>query len=105
MRTNKQDGTLSSFIEKEGKWYNFIKGVPRPLADSATGIVGQDFMGNELKTEEFSFQGLGYAQSVINTSSFIPGCTDPAATNYNPSANVDNGTCLYPPPPSGGAGA
>gem|GEM_PF-4302689 len=25
-----------------------------------------------------------------------PGCTDPAAANYNPSANLNNGTCLYP---------
>ncbi len=26
---------------------------------------------------------------------FIPGCTDPEATNYNPEANVDDGTCQY----------
>ncbi len=26
----------------------------------------------------------------------IPGCTDPAATNYNPNATVDNGSCTYP---------
>src|SRR5690606_20342809 len=26
-----------------------------------------------------------------------PGCLDPQATNYNPSATVDNGSCLYPP--------
>ena len=27
----------------------------------------------------------------------IQGCTDPAATNYNPSATVDDGSCTYPP--------
>ena len=27
----------------------------------------------------------------------IPGCTDPLATNYDPLANVDDGSCLYPP--------
>jgi len=27
------------------------------------------------------------------------GCTDPAAINYDPAATVDDGTCVYPPPP------
>ncbi len=26
----------------------------------------------------------------------IPGCTDPASCNYNPLANVNDGSCLYP---------
>jgi len=25
----------------------------------------------------------------------IQGCTNPAASNYNPSANIDNGSCVY----------
>ena len=29
----------------------------------------------------------------------VYGCTDPAATNYNPNATQDNGSCQYPPPP------
>ena len=28
----------------------------------------------------------------------VPGCTDSRATNYNPNADVDNGTCTYPTP-------
>lgn len=29
----------------------------------------------------------------------ILGCTNPAATNYNPSATEDDGTCVFPEPP------
>ena len=28
----------------------------------------------------------------------IPGCTDPAALNYNPKATFENATCIYPEP-------
>ncbi len=35
----------------------------------------------------------------------ISGCTDPGATNYNPNASVDDGSCTYPsPPPNCGNG-
>ena len=29
----------------------------------------------------------------------VPGCTNPQAINYNPNANIDDGTCTFPPPP------
>lgn len=29
----------------------------------------------------------------------IPGCTDPNATNYNPNATIDDGSCVYPTKP------
>ena len=43
--TDKQTGSINEFIEKEGKWFNFIKG------DTTT-------LGN-LDTSEFTVQGLG----------------------------------------------
>ena len=32
-----------------------------------------------------------------DTPSVVEGCTDPAATNYDPSATSDDGSCIYPP--------
>ena len=29
----------------------------------------------------------------------VPGCTNPVATNYNPLATVDDGSCVFPPDP------
>ena len=90
--TNKQKGNVSEFIEKEGKWFNYIKGID--VAESLN-----------LKTDEFSFQGLGKTQVngvSIDTSLYITppvqqinGCMDPTATNYNPLANQDDGSCSY----------
>ena len=80
--TNKQKGHVNEFIEKEGKWFNYIKG--NTLTSSA-----------DIKTSEFSFQGIGRATTVP-----LPalGCTDSSALNYDPLANVDDGTCTYPIP-------
>lgn len=35
---------------------------------------------------------------IIDSKPFVAiyGCTDPSALNYNPSANIDNGSCEYP---------
>jgi hypothetical protein len=35
----------------------------------------------------------------VYTPPDVYGCTDPLATNYNPLANIENGSCLYPTPP------
>ena len=78
--TNKQKGHVNEFIEKEGKWFNYIKGN--------TVISNTD-----IKTKEFSFQGIGRASSVPTP---VYGCTDPKAINYEISANIDDGSCILP---------
>ena len=49
IKTDKQKGTLKEFIEKEGKWFNYIRGASS--------------LDNN-KTSEFSFQGLGIVSSI-----------------------------------------
>ena len=86
IQTNKQEGTVLEFIEKEGKWFNYIKGK-----------------NAELKTDEFSFQGIGRATNIDIRPNIYPvvnGCTDPNADNYDATATVDDGSCTYTFPPS-----
>ncbi|MFM1931869.1 MAG: hypothetical protein RL226_1172 [Bacteroidota bacterium] len=33
---------------------------------------------------------------VLDCATDIPGCTDPLASNYNPDATIDDGSCTYP---------
>ena len=46
IKTDKQEGSLNEFIEKEGKWFNYIKGLT-----------------TDIKTSDLSFQGLGVVKS------------------------------------------
>ena len=88
--TNKQSGIVPEFIEKEGKWFNFIKG--RKINE----VV-------DLTTKEFSFQGIGrVVEFSIDDGIYLPiqGCTDSRATNYDPNATVDDGSCFITPPDS-----
>jgi len=43
--TDKQSGSVKEFIEKEGKWFNYIKG------------------NSTIKTSSASFQGIGIINS------------------------------------------
>ena len=96
VKTDKQDGVVSEFVEKEGKWFNYIKGV------NFDEVI-------DLRTKEFSFQGVGRPTSFeidFDKHKPIIGCTKPGATNYNPDAVIDDGSCIFDPidydPPVGG---
>ena len=99
--TNLQQGERIEFKDKEGKYFAAIKGKATTL-------------GN-LDAKEFSVQGIGNAISIENDSSatgapqeyslsvsgdcwqgVVPGCMDATSLlNYNPAANVDDGSCCY----------
>jgi len=76
--TDQQNGGIDEFIEKEGKWFNYIKGTNKAI-------------GTIPKFDEFSSQGIGFSDS-FTISTF--GCTDPTATNYDANATVDDGSCV-----------
>jgi len=49
--TNEEDGHIDEFLEKEGKWFNYIK---REI----------DFKLNKADTGDFSFQGIGFVDTL-----------------------------------------
>jgi hypothetical protein len=87
-----QDGYINEFIKKENKWFNYIK----------SDDVAQTL---DIKTDQFSFQGIGKTVSIsidnslysTGISTAIRGCMDIDASNYNFRATVDDGSCFYDP--------
>ena len=73
-------------------WY------PYPINFSNTGLL----YSNSQPNTTYYFLGMLADSSltdtlVITTGECIPGCMDPTALNYNPWANVDDGSCQSPP--------
>ena len=68
------------FIEKEGKWFNYIQGDE------------QNITTNTFNTNSFNIQGVGRSSAL---PAMTLGCIDPNAQNYNSGANVDDGSCVY----------
>lgn len=75
---------------------------------TGTYVVSEDSVSNYSRSFSGDCNALGqvviaspitYTCLITNTyvpaSQIIKGCTDPNATNYNPLANTDNGTCKY----------
>ena len=92
IHTDKQEGSVNEFIEKEGKWFNYIKG--KQIVTSAAGkiITSQIQGGGDFDQASFAMQGLGGFSNY--TISQISGCTHPSAFNYDPNAVIDDGSCV-----------
>tara|TARA_Y100001938_G_scaffold148852_1_gene233748 strand:- start:11748 stop:16097 length:4350 start_codon:yes stop_codon:yes gene_type:complete len=86
--TDKQEGSIKEFIEKEGKWFNYIRGKEGTTFNE-NGIVDISSFNNNNST----FQGLGVLQSTPVARS-PEGCTDPTAFNYDAGAVIDDGSCV-----------
>ena len=101
IRTNMERGVVPYFVEKESKWFNYIKG---------NQII---FDGNNslIDASKFSVQGIGLVDTVtVPPPTPIYGCTDDGsdpnfpgrptgfvgqADNYNANANTDDGSCTW----------
>jgi len=81
LTTDLQTGRVKEFMDKEGKWFNYIYGEATTLSN--------------LDSKEFSYQGIGMAESIShNGPSPVYGCTNSSALNYNSLATIDNGSCI-----------
>ena len=89
--TNKERGTISEFIEKEGKWFNYIKGKNVQLTGQYVFVDSSGY--STYDQSSFSTQGIGKMMTAPIYSGVV-GCTDPTASNYNSSAVTDDGSCI-----------
>jgi len=92
--TDKETGKVNEFIEKEGKWFNYIKGNPVLHNSDSSIIVNQDG-SSSWDQHSLAIQGLGSFDA-------ISGCTNSMAQNYDANANFDDGSCILPPGLSSG---
>ena len=96
IETDKEEGSVNEFIEKEGKWFNYIRGKVGSTPTNGSITSGFD-------NADFSFQGLGRL-SESPTSLNTVGCMDnspmmvngnsyPTNSNFDPNAAIP-GICI-----------
>lgn len=100
------DGAVEGFFDV----FNVYDGpdTGSPLLFSGDGSLAGlsfeasgDFLTIEILSDGSVSCETGFFPSIVIdyfcSTVIIPGCTDPAATNYDPQATIDNGSCVYPP--------
>ena len=94
IETDKEKGSLNEFIEKEGKWFNYLKGQSVKTTNKNNLIINKDG-SSSFDQASFAIQGIGTA--VSGTINCVYGCTDESNYYYNPLANCDDGSCAPTP--------
>ena len=99
--TDIQDGKVINFIKKENKWFKYITGAsnaPLDLSElTAQGFGAPTSVELGDTTNGGGVSGDGVAVVIEPEEppvEIIEGCTNPAAQNYDSTANVDNETCI-----------
>lgn len=84
----------------QSPYYYSIDGIKFEPATTSTVNVFPIAHGNYTLTVIDSQQSPVKIKTpfVINQYLPIQGCTDPAASNYNPNAQINDGSCIYPDP-------
>ena len=80
VKTDLQETGELEFKAKENKWFSIIQGEWTELSN--------------VDTKEFSVQGIGNASNVTPPP-VTYGCIDSEAMNYNPNAQIDDGSCTF----------
>ena len=91
--TNKETGTINEFIEKEGKWFNYIKG--QNIQHAGQFILMNPDGSSTFDQASFAIQGIGVL-AIPPVVVVLQGCTDPTAINYEDWAQIefDPSTCI-----------
>ena len=87
IHTDLEQGAVPEFIEKEGKWFNYIigKSFDPNIFASSSNLSGFD-------SSDSAFQGVGNLLELGQAQ--IYGCTDSSAVNFNAGATLDDNSCI-----------
>ena len=83
--TNLEQGGITEFIKKEGKWFGYVTG--NDVTISSAGNISGNY-----DTEDSSIQGIGRTSNT--TTSIVYGCMDDTMFNYNDAVTNDDGSCI-----------
>lgn len=84
LNTDLQEATSKGFIDKEGKWFSYLKGNPTSHTNLADG--GSKLTSN-VDSSEFSVQGLG---NVVSNVTLVSGTLPVQGYNVIIEANISN---------------
>ena len=84
-----------------GNWF-FGNATALTLGSNTITVAGVSFdraVKFQFSSGDVEFDALsvnGVASSCVGITAPVSGCTDPLATNYDASATIDDGSCVYP---------
>jgi hypothetical protein len=91
--TNEQSATVHEFIEKEGKWFNNIRGAATTHTNDSVDL---SVTSTNLDQQEFSVQGIGVAATItsdeVTNNQYKFKVTNNTSTSYNPDTERDGNT-------------